>query len=36
MSFACAVCGAVSYSANQDDEQVCNVCGTLSQVSIKT
>ncbi|EKU23276.1 hypothetical protein NGA_0694900, partial [Nannochloropsis gaditana CCMP526] len=32
--FACSVCGAISYSANYDDEQVCNVCGTLSQLTV--
>ena len=31
-AFACAVCGSHEATPNQDDELVCDICGTLSQV----
>jgi hypothetical protein len=31
-AFACSVCGARAATPNADDELVCDVCGTLSQV----
>lgn len=34
-AFACAVCGAQEATPNQDDELVCDVCGTLSQVRVR-
>ena len=32
-AFACGVCGARAATPNADDELVCDVCGTLSQVN---
>jgi hypothetical protein len=31
-SFECTACGSTLISTNEDDDVVCNVCGTLSQV----